>query len=154
MYGCRNIKLYNVCGATFDVTEKILTYAHIMIVKRPKIRPWMLKKEILILFFGLRDSRTTILAKLPAILSIIYLLSPIDLIPDFIPFFGYIDDIVIVPLLLNVAIKMLPAVVREESIEKANRNQVKFKMIITLLIVVVIALLVGMFFLLRRLISH
>jgi uncharacterized membrane protein YkvA (DUF1232 family) len=125
-----------------------------MIVKRPKIRPWMLKKEILILFFGLRDSRTTLLAKLPAILSIIYLISPIDLIPDFIPFFGYIDDIVIVPLLLNVAIKLLPADVREESIVKANRHQVKFKLIITLLIILVIALLFGLFFLLRRLISQ
>jgi uncharacterized membrane protein YkvA (DUF1232 family) len=125
-----------------------------MILKRPKIRPWMLKKEILILFFGLRDSRTTLLAKLPAILSIIYLLSPIDLIPDFIPFFGYIDDIVVVPLLLNLAIKLLPADVREESIAKANRNQIKFKWIITLLIIFVIAILVGMFFLVRRLISH
>jgi uncharacterized membrane protein YkvA (DUF1232 family) len=122
-----------------------------MIVKRPKIRPWMLKKEILILYFGLRDSRTTILAKLPAILSIIYLLSPIDLIPDFIPFFGYIDDIVIVPLLLDIAIKLLPADVREESIVKANRNQNKFKWIITLLIILVIALLVGMFILIRHL---
>ena len=113
----------------------------------------MLKREILILFFGLRDSRTTLLAKLPAILSIIYLLSPIDLIPDFIPFFGYIDDIVIVPLLLNVAIKLLPADVREESIVKANRNQSKFKLIITLLIIIVIVILVGMFFLIRRLMS-
>ena len=122
-----------------------------MIVKRPKIRPWMLKKEILILYFGLRDSRTTILAKLPAILSIIYLLSPIDLIPDFIPFFGYIDDIIIVPLLLDIAIRLLPADVREESIVKANRNQNKFKWIVTLLIILVIALLVGMFFLIRHL---
>ena len=125
-----------------------------MIIKRPKIRPWMLKKEILILFFGLRDSRTTLLAKLPAIISIFYLFSPIDLIPDFIPFFGYIDDIVIVPLLLNVAIKLLPADVREESILKANRNQTKFQLIITLLIIFVIALLVGIFFLIRQLISH
>ncbi len=125
-----------------------------MIVKRPKIQPWMLKKEILILFFALRDRRTTILAKLPAILSIIYLLSPIDLIPDFIPFFGYIDDIVVVPLLLNVAIKLLPDNVREESIMKANRNRAKFRWIGVLLIIIVILLLVGMFFLIRRLIGY
>lgn len=124
-----------------------------MIVKRPKIRPWMLKKEILILFFGLRDSRTTILAKLPAILSILYLLSPIDLIPDFIPFFGYIDDIVVVPLLLNLAIKLLPSDVREESILKAGRHQTKFKWMVMLLFVFIIAILVGLFFLIRRLIS-
>jgi uncharacterized membrane protein YkvA (DUF1232 family) len=125
-----------------------------MILKRPKIRPWMLKKEILILFFGLRDRRTTIWAKLPAILSIIYLLNPIDLIPDFIPFFGYIDDIVVVPLLLNVAIKLLPGDVREESIAKANRNQNKFRWIITLMIISVIVILVGIYFLIRRLINY
>jgi uncharacterized membrane protein YkvA (DUF1232 family) len=125
-----------------------------MIVKSPKIQPWMLKKEILILFFAFRDGRTTILAKLPAILSIIYLLSPIDLIPDFIPFFGYIDDIVVVPLLLNLAIKFLPAEVREESILKANRNRVKFKLIIVFLIMLVIAVLAGIFFLIRHLIGQ
>jgi uncharacterized membrane protein YkvA (DUF1232 family) len=125
-----------------------------MILKRPKIRPWMLKKEILILFFGLRDRRTTIWAKLPAILSIIYLLNPIDLIPDFIPFFGYIDDIVVVPLLLNVAIKLLPGDVREESIAKANRNQNKFRWIITLMIISVIVILVGIYFLIRHLINY
>ena len=122
-----------------------------MIVKRPRIRPWMLKKEILILYFGLRDSRATLLSKLAAILSVIYLVSPIDLIPDFIPFFGYIDDIVIVPVLLNLAIKLLPADVREESIMKANRNQKKFKWIGILLIIFVIALIVGIFLLIRHL---
>lgn len=105
-------------------------------------------------FFGLRDRRTTILAKLPALISVIYLLSPFDLIPDFIPFFGYIDDIVIIPLLLNIAVKLLPADVREESILKANRNQTKFKWIITLLIIFGITLLVGIFFLIRSLIHH
>jgi uncharacterized membrane protein YkvA (DUF1232 family) len=124
-----------------------------MIIKRPKIRPWMLKKEILILYFGLGDRRTTLWAKLPAILSIIYLLSPIDLIPDFIPFFGYIDDIVIVPLLLNVAIQLLPSEVREESIIKAKKNQNKFTLLFILLIIFIVAILVGIFFLIRRLIG-
>jgi uncharacterized membrane protein YkvA (DUF1232 family) len=125
-----------------------------MILKRPKVRPWMLKKEILILYYGLRDSRTTILSKLPAILSVIYLLSPVDLIPDFIPFFGYIDDVVVVPLLLNVAVRLLPADVREESIEKANRNRNKFKWLTILLILFVIVFLMGIFFLIRRLINY
>jgi uncharacterized membrane protein YkvA (DUF1232 family) len=112
----------------------------------------MLKKEILILYYGLRDKRTTAVAKLPAILSIIYLLSPVDLIPDFIPFIGYIDDIVIVPLLMNLAIKLLPADVREESILKASRNQTKFRLLIFGMILLMIALLVGIFFMIRHLI--
>src|SRR5450432_2491701 len=118
-----------------------------MIVKRPKIRPWMLKKEILILYYGLRDSRATVTAKLPAFFSILYLLSPIDLIPDFIPFFGYVDDIIIVSLLLNLSIKLLPAEVREESILKATRHQKKIQWLILLIIVLFISLLMGILFL-------
>ena len=124
-----------------------------MIVKRPKIRPWMLRKEILILYYGLRDKRTTGLAKLPAIISIIYLISPIDLIPDFIPFFGYLDDIIIVPLLLNLSVRLLPAEVREVSILKASRNQKKFKLLIFLIITLLIGLLAGIFFLIRYFIN-
>jgi uncharacterized membrane protein YkvA (DUF1232 family) len=112
----------------------------------------MLKKEIIILYYGLSDKRTPLLAKLPAILSVIYLLSPIDLIPDFIPFFGYIDDIVVVPLLLNLAVKLLPSNVKEESIMRANRNQRKFKLLMALLIILGIVILAGIFLLIRRLV--
>jgi uncharacterized membrane protein YkvA (DUF1232 family) len=122
-----------------------------MIVKRLQIRPWMFKKEILILYYGLNDQRTGLLAKLPAVLSVIYLLSPIDLIPDFIPFLGYVDDLLVVPLLMNLAIRFLPADVREESLLKANRNKKKFSLLIFLLMLLLIALLLGIFFLIRHL---
>jgi uncharacterized membrane protein YkvA (DUF1232 family) len=118
-----------------------------MIVKSPKIRPWMLKKEIIILYYGLRDKRTTVIARLPAIVAIIYLLSPFDLIPDFIPFFGYVDDIIIVPLLLNLAIRLLPRAVREESILRASKHQKKIQWLILLIIVLFISLLMGILFL-------
>lgn len=125
-----------------------------MQVKQPKIRPWMLKKEIIILYYGLWDKRTNLLARIPALLSVIYLLSPVDLIPDFIPFFGYIDDLVIVPLLLNLSMQLLPAEVREESISKTNRNLYKFKWLAVLLILLLIGWFVGIFFLIRHLISN
>jgi uncharacterized membrane protein YkvA (DUF1232 family) len=125
-----------------------------MIIKRAKVRPWMLKKEILILYFGLRDGRTTLWAKLPALLSVVYLLSPIDLIPDFIPFFGYIDDIVVVPLLLNLAISLLPAEVREESILKASRNHFKLKLVMLLIIILILALVIGLFLMIRHLVGY
>jgi len=110
----------------------------------------MLKKEIITLYYGLRDKRTSAIAKLPAILSVIYLLSPIDLIPDFIPFFGYIDDIIIVPLLLNLAIRLLPREVREESILKASKNQKKFQLVIFLLVLLIISMLLGIFLVIRH----
>jgi uncharacterized membrane protein YkvA (DUF1232 family) len=125
-----------------------------MVVKRPKIRPWMLKKEIIILYYGLKDKRTSIIAKLAVVLPIIYLLSPVDLIPDFIPFFGYIDDIVVVPLLLNLAIRLLPREVQEESLLKASRNQIKIQLVFVIIIILFISLLVGIFFLIRYFINN
>ncbi len=114
----------------------------------------MLKKEIIILYYGLRDKRTPLIAKLPAILSIVYLLSPIDLIPDFIPFFGYIDDIVVVPLLLNLAIRLLPREVREESILKASRNKKKFQLVSLLVLLLILTFLAGIFFLVRHMLDR
>src|SRR5450631_690654 len=120
-------------------------------VKNLKVRPWMLKKEIIILYYGLRDKRTTVIARLPVILAIIYLLSPFDLIPDFIPFFGYVDDLIIVPLLLNLAIRLLPGPVREESMLKAVRNKRKFQIAFILFILLILAVLAGIFLIIRHL---
>jgi uncharacterized membrane protein YkvA (DUF1232 family) len=122
-------------------------------VKISKIRPWMLKKEIIILYYGLRDGRTPVTAKIIAVAAVAYLLSPIDLIPDFIPFFGYLDDIIVVPLLLNLAIRLLPRQVREESMLKASGSQKKFQLLIFLAIILFIAVLAGIFFLLKHLLQ-
>ena len=122
-------------------------------VKYPGIRPWLLKKEIIVLYYGFRDKRTSFVAKLPAILSVIYLLSPIDLIPDFIPFFGYLDDLIIVPLLLNLSIRLLPESVRKQSLLKAARDQNKFRLIFILLIILFIGLLIGVFVLMKHIID-
>jgi uncharacterized membrane protein YkvA (DUF1232 family) len=122
-------------------------------VRRQQIRPWMFKKEMLILYYGLRDKRTGLWPKLTVLLSVVYLLSPIDLIPDFIPFFGYLDDLILVPLLLNLAIFLLPGVVREESLVKASRSHKKFRLLMSFVIVVIVATCIGIFFLIRHLIN-
>ena len=124
-----------------------------MTVKISKIRPWMFKKEIITLYYGLRDKRTAAIARLPVIVSIIYLLSPIDLIPDFIPFFGYLDDFIVITLLLNLSIRLLPVEVREESLLKASRHQKKLQLIFFLIIIFFISLLVGIFLLTKYLIN-
>ena len=116
-------------------------------------RPWMLKKEIIVLYYALQDKRTSVVAKIPVILSVIYLLSPIDWIPDFIPFFGYVDDIVVIPLLLNFAIRLLPRGVREDSMIKASGKQKKFLLVSILVLLLLISALVGIFFLVRHLIN-
>ena len=54
---------------------------------------WSLKKQILVLYYALKDKRTPWYAKVTALSSIVYLISPADLLPDVIPFAGYIDDL-------------------------------------------------------------
>jgi uncharacterized membrane protein YkvA (DUF1232 family) len=124
-----------------------------MKIRSTKIWPWMFKKEIITLYYGLRDKRTAAIARLPVIVSIIYLLSPIDLIPDFIPFFGYLDDFIVISLLLNLSIRLLPVEVREESLLKASRHQKKLQLIFFLIIIFFISLLVGIFLLTKYLIN-
>ena len=67
-----------------------------------------LKNEIITLSLALKDKRTPFLAKLMIGLTISYALSPIDLIPDFIPVLGYLDDLIILPLLIFISVKLIP----------------------------------------------
>jgi len=67
-----------------------------------------LKRGVVALWIAARDSRTPIAAKIIAGAVAAYALSPIDLIPDFIPVLGYLDDLLIVPLGLWVAVKLIP----------------------------------------------
>lgn len=67
-----------------------------------------MKKEIGALYFAYKRPDVPVYAKVISILVVGYALSPIDLIPDFIPFFGYLDDLIIVPLGVAFAIKLIP----------------------------------------------
>jgi uncharacterized membrane protein YkvA (DUF1232 family) len=68
-----------------------------------------IKQDVLALWIAARDPRTPLAAKLVAGAVAAYALSPIDLIPDFIPVIGYLDDLVIVPLGIMLAIRLIPA---------------------------------------------
>jgi uncharacterized membrane protein YkvA (DUF1232 family) len=85
------------------------------------LRLWTLRtrQDALALWFALRHPATPWYAKALAILAVAYVLSPIDLIPDFIPILGWVDDIILVPILIWVTLRALPAPVRAESRERA-----------------------------------
>jgi uncharacterized membrane protein YkvA (DUF1232 family) len=74
-----------------------------------------LKSETYALYLAYRDPRVPWHAKLFAGLVLAYAFSPIDLIPDFIPVIGYLDDLVIVPAGVALALRMIPANVMEEA---------------------------------------
>ena len=90
-------------------------------------RAKLLKNDAYALYFALRDPRVPWHAKLFAAAVVAYALSPIDLIPDFIPVLGYLDDLVLVPLGVAITLKMIPASVLAECREKARSAQEKPK---------------------------
>ncbi|WP_323844293.1 YkvA family protein [Microbulbifer magnicolonia] len=65
--------------------------------------------QLEVLYLASREPRTPLLAKLIVIVVVAYALSPIDLIPDFIPLLGYLDDLLLLPLGIWLAIKLVPA---------------------------------------------
>lgn len=84
-----------------------------------------LKAETYALYLAYRDPRTPWYAKVFAGCVVAYALSPIDLIPDFVPVLGYLDDVVLLPVGVYIAIKVVPADVMEESRKKAAQVVVK-----------------------------
>jgi len=81
-----------------------------------------LKVQAYALYFAYRDPRVAWYKKAFIALVVAYTFSPIDLIPDFIPVLGYLDDLVIVPLGVYLSIKMIPPAVMDESRAKAQEH--------------------------------
>ena len=76
--------------------------------------------DVYALYLARNDPRIPWYAKAVIVLTVLYALSPIDLIPDFIPFFGYLDDLIIVPLGIALAIWLMPENVWTEYREQAR----------------------------------
>ncbi|WLD93092.1 YkvA family protein [Alkalihalobacillus sp. AL-G] len=93
------------------------------------VKKWArkLKSELLVLYYSYKDKRVPWNAKLIAILVVGYAFSPIDLIPDFIPILGYLDDIILLPLGIALAIKLIPDHVFQEYQVKVNEKEGKEK---------------------------
>ncbi len=82
-----------------------------------KERAKKLKKDIPTLFLSLKDKETPLVAKVLAFITVAYALSPIDLIPDFIPVLGYLDDVILLPAFIALTIKFIPKEVWERNSE-------------------------------------
>lgn len=85
-----------------------------------KARAKKLKTDIPALFLAIKDNDTPILAKVFAGITVAYALSPIDLVPDFIPVLGYLDDIILLPMLVALTIKLIPRDVLERNRKQAE----------------------------------
>ena len=85
-----------------------------------KARAKKLKTDIPALFLALKDKKTPILAKVFAGITVAYALSPIDLVPDFIPVLGYLDDVILLPMFVALTIRFIPDEVLEEKRQQAK----------------------------------
>ena len=92
-----------------------------------KLRDWarLIKRDVLALWIAARDPRTPVMAKIIAAAVAAYALSPIDLIPDFIPILGLLDDAILLPLGILLAVQLIPpdlmAQYRESATELSQR---------------------------------
>jgi uncharacterized membrane protein YkvA (DUF1232 family) len=94
-----------------------------------KQRVAQLKLETWAVYLAYRDPRTPWYARLFAACVVGYAFSPIDLVPDFIPVLGYLDDLILVPLGIALAIKMIPRPILDECREKAAQDLSRGKLV-------------------------
>lgn len=92
---------------------------------RLRVRARSIKRDARALNLAVRDPRVPWYAKLFALCIAAYALSPIDLIPDFVPVLGYLDDVILLPLAILLAIKMIPPGIMAEHRAAAVRAETK-----------------------------
>jgi uncharacterized membrane protein YkvA (DUF1232 family) len=80
-----------------------------------KAKAKLLKRQSMVLYYAVRDPRTPLGVKMLAGAIVAYALSPIDLIPDFIPILGYFDEVILLPLAIAFALKLLPEAVLQDA---------------------------------------
>ena len=87
-----------------------------------KIKNWakQIKRQLYVLYFACKDSRVPLFAKIFTACVVAYAFSPIDLIPDFIPILGYLDDVILIPLGIYFSLKLIPKPILEECNLKAQ----------------------------------
>jgi uncharacterized membrane protein YkvA (DUF1232 family) len=106
-----------------------------------------IKRDVVALWLAARDPRVPWLAKVMAGLVAAYALSPIDLIPDFIPVLGYLDDLIIVPLGILAVVAMIPAPLmvefRAEAAQRQARPSSRIGLVLIVAVWVIVLILAG-----------
>ena len=85
-----------------------------------KERAASLKREVPAVFLALKDEKTPLSAKILAAVTVAYALSPVDLIPDFVPVLGYLDDVLVLPALIALTVRRIPPEVLASCRERAE----------------------------------
>lgn len=119
-----------------------------------KRRAKELKRELFVLYLAYKDPRVSWWLRLFTLCVVAYAFSPIDLVPDFIPILGYLDDLVLVPLGIYLALKWMPdeviAEYRAQAAELAKKERPKNWLVGGLILFLYVALFVWLFQLLAE----
>jgi len=128
----RTIKVFNgaVMKKKFSVKRKL---------KR-------LKLYAAALYFAIKDPGTPWYARVLGIITVAYAVSPVDLIPDFIPVVGYLDDVIILPACIYAVMKMIPKAVLKKCLIKAKNQKMNTKAGIAAAVLIILLWLVFLFF--------
>jgi uncharacterized membrane protein YkvA (DUF1232 family) len=113
------------------------------------VRTWAkaLKRDAVALWLAARDRRVSVAAKIFAGAVAAYALSPIDLIPDFVPVLGYLDDLIIVPLGIMLVVRLVPKALMDEFRAEAQRLAEKPVSRVAMVLIVAAWVLAGWFLL-------
>jgi uncharacterized membrane protein YkvA (DUF1232 family) len=105
---------------------------------RLKERARKLQRDTFALWFAYKDKRTPLRAKIVAALVTAYAFSPIDLIPDFIPVLGYLDDLILIPAGIALAVKWIPVEVMADARKTAEAHLAEKKPVNWLVAMIII----------------
>ncbi|MBN2050383.1 MAG: DUF1232 domain-containing protein [Spirochaetales bacterium] len=92
-----------------------------------KERARRLKRDVTALYYAYRHPDMPLRAKIVVLCTLGYALSPVDLIPDFIPVLGYLDDLIILPALIALSLVLIPDRVMEESRQRAEAEPITLR---------------------------
>jgi len=118
----------------------------------PELRNRM-KREVLTLYYLSRHPAVGLIPRIIILIALAYALSPVDLIPDFIPVLGHLDDVIIIPLLVSLALKLVPGDVVRESRERAAGEPLSLRSNFAAAVVIILLWLIMATALVRGIIS-
>ncbi len=97
------------------------------VIENLKARAENIRKGVTLIYYAYQNPGTKLLPKLIILFTLGYALSPIDLIPDFIPILGYLDDLIIIPALILLSIKLIPKDIIDESRVRSENEPLELK---------------------------
>jgi len=124
--------------------QYISEYGRCHMLEGLKHKPRLLKTEVYAIYLAYKDPRIPWYARILSICIVGYEFSPFDLIPDFIPILGYLDDLILVPLGIILVLKMIPKNLMAEYREQAKVLMLKGKPVNRIAATVIVGIWVGL----------